>query len=159
MHWAQFRTSIAGCVCVGGLDTAVALCSLLPVVSSGYNTERETLGCPASGKVAQGKRESLTLPSPPTPSTQHLLPRSGCGKCFEQAPKREERVGSGFSFLSLPAFAASLCRPRPALLPGSQPVPNPVCPVHLSMACPGLGLAPLPLPFLPTLDGSSLPFP
>lgn len=84
---------------------------------AGYNTEWETLGCPASGKVAQGKRESLT---PPPPSTQHLLPCSGCGKCFEQAPKREERVGSGFSFLSLPAFAARLCRPLPALLPGSQ---------------------------------------
>lgn len=75
MHWVQLRTVIAG---GGGLVTAVALCSLLPMVSSaqgaGYNTEWETLCCLASGKVAQGKQgESLAPPEHSAPASSQWV--------------------------------------------------------------------------------------
>lgn len=57
-------------------------------------------------------------------------------------------MGSGFSFLSLPASVGTA---RPGLFSGSR---LSVSRVYLSMARSGLGSALLPLPFLPTLDES-----
>lgn len=131
----------------------MVLCSPLPVVSSahgglgaGYNPEWETLHCPASGKVAQGKQgESL---APPRALSTCFLTVGEARALSRLLRGRKGWVQDFPSFCCQPSLPASVghC----LALWFSTQCDRFIC----LMAWPGLSLVLLPLPFLPTLDES-----
>lgn len=73
-YWEQLRTVTAG---GGGLVTAVALCSLLPVVSSAQGALGQAVGDPVLPWQWENGPGEARRKFGSTKSTQHLLPRSG----------------------------------------------------------------------------------
>lgn len=122
VQWALFRASIAE---RGVLVTAVALCPLLPVVSSAqgglgsYNTEWEALCCPSSGEAAEGKQgESL---APPRAFSTCFLAVGEASALSRFLRGRKGWVQDFPSSCCQPSLPASLDPTAwPALLPASQ---------------------------------------